>query len=247
MLNELLHLDRPLFIIDIEATSLDVKDARIVEIAFQRWEAAGMTKEWQTRINPEIPIPASASRVHGIFDADVADKPTFKQLAANLAIGFSDCSYGGQNCRYDLLVIHAEMTRAGQPWSYADARIIDSSRLEALAVPRSLSHLHEKYVGLPHDGAHGALSDVRAAATVIMKQLETYPNLPRTPDKLHDASWPNQADMTGKFRLDADGTLRFNFGKHRGTDVRDVPKGYVDWFMGGDFPPDAKALLVKHR
>src|SRR5665213_1290422 len=104
MIHELLHLTRPLFVLDVEATSVDVQTARIVEIAFARFEAGGLTKEWSTRINPSVPIPASATKVHGITDADVADKPTFKQLAANLAKGFSDCDFGGQNVRYDLRV-----------------------------------------------------------------------------------------------------------------------------------------------
>ena len=242
MLNQLLDLQKPLFILDIEATSLDVKEARIVELAFQRWESTGMTKEWQTRINPGIPIPAASSKVHGIFDADVAGKPTFKQLAANLAKGFSDCSFGGQNCRYDLRVIQAEMDRAGQPWSYTGARIVDSSVLERLAVPRSLSHLYEKYIGLKHDGAHGALSDVRAASTVIMKQLQTHDSLPRDLDALHAAQWPEEwIDGEGKFKR-VNGVVTCQFGKHRGKALKDIPTDYWDWILKSDFPADVKAL-----
>ena len=33
-------------------------------------------KVW--RVNPECPIPAQASAVHGIYDADIADEPNFK-------------------------------------------------------------------------------------------------------------------------------------------------------------------------
>ena len=247
MIHKLLDLQKPLFILDIEATSLDVQTACIVELAFQRWESTGMTKEWSTRINPCVPIPASASKVHGIFDADVVGKPTFKQLAANLAKGFSDCSFGGQNVRYDLRVIDAEMRRAGQPWSYADAKILDSSQLERLAVPRSLSHLHEKYVGLKHDGAHGALSDVRAAATVIAKQIETHEVLPRDLDKLHEMSWPGWLCDGGQFKM-VDGVATCCFGKKwNGKPMKDIDVGFYDWILGQDFPADVKRLAERAK
>jgi DNA polymerase-3 subunit epsilon len=244
MLNNLLQIDRPLFVVDVEATSLDTQTARIVEIAFQRWEASGMTREWSSRINPGIPIPAESTAVHHITDVDVAGKPMFKQLAANLAKGFSNCSFSGQNCRYDLQVIQSEMTRAGQPWSYAGAVIIDSSQLERLAVPRNLSALHEKYTGKPHDGAHGALSDVRAAATVIAAQLETHPNLPRDLDLLHKAQWPEEwLDGKGQFKT-VNGVPTCTFGKHKGKAMRDVPIDYYDWILRSDvnMPADVKAL-----
>lgn len=243
MLNQLLHLDKPLFVLDLETTSLDVKEARIIEIAFQRWESIGLTKEWSSRINPGIQIPASSSKVHGIFDADVADKPTFKQLAVNLAKGLSDCSFANQNIRFDLRILSAEFARAGVEWSYTCAKIIDSFVLERLAVPRSLSHLHEKYTGAKHDGAHGALSDVRAAATVIAKQLEAHDALPRDLAKLHELSWPGEIDEGGKFRI-IDNVAVCQFGKWRGKPMRDIPIDYYDWLLKSDFPADVKRLAA---
>jgi DNA polymerase-3 subunit epsilon len=138
------------------------------------------------------------------------------------------------------------MTRAGVAWSYVGARIVDSSRLEALAVPRSLSHLHEKYVGLKHDGAHGALSDVRAAVTVIMKQLETHDALPRDLDKLHEAQWPGYLCDGGEFRME-NGVALCQFGKHRGKPIQTIPNDYWDWILKSEFPADVKALAANAK
>ena len=74
--------------IDLETTGLNPQDARIVELAFQlygRTFPGQPERERCLRVNPGIPIPASATHVHRITDADVADKPTFKQIAENLA------------------------------------------------------------------------------------------------------------------------------------------------------------------
>jgi len=71
VIHRLLALTRPLFVIDAETTGVDVKADRIVELSFQRWTAEGMDKEWRTLINPGVPIPAGATGVHHITDADV--------------------------------------------------------------------------------------------------------------------------------------------------------------------------------
>jgi DNA polymerase-3 subunit epsilon len=94
--------------------------------------------------------------------------PRFAQIAARLGTGLSGCDFAGKNIRFDLRLIAAEMARASVEWSYAGARIIDAERLEQLAVPRTLSHLHEKYVGMKHDGAHDKYLYVAALFPILL-------------------------------------------------------------------------------
>lgn len=280
MINQLLVLTRPLFVLDYETTGVDPARDRIVEIGFQQWSAEGMVKEWRSLVNPGVPIPAEASTVHGITDAMVQNCrecnlpepmhnppsiteleiengptlvvktiahefkpwPSFKQLAPNVAAGFRNCDFAGKNIRFDLRFTAAEMARAGVEWSYKDARIIDAERLEQLAVPRTLSHLHEKYVGAPHDGAHGALSDVRASATVIVHQLQQHASLPRDMDALHALQWPGWIDGDGKFRFVNGVPCVGQWGKWAGRPMRDVERGYWDWILNNDFSSDVRAL-----
>jgi DNA polymerase-3 subunit epsilon len=276
VIHQLLNLERPLYVLDCESTGLDIQAARIVEIGFQCWTQEGMTKEWRSLVNPDMPIPEAATAVHHITDAMTkgcrdcgktekhhaltsdgrfidSDNsiqcavfktwPRFKDLAANLASGFKDCDYAGKNVRFDLRLLVAEMRRAGQAWSYAGARIVDADRLEALALPRDLSSLHEKYVGHKHNGAHGALSDVRAAATVIAKQLEQHLSLPRDLAALHNLQWPGWLTSAGEFRM-IDGVAMIMFGKHRGR-MADVPRDYWDWILSEEFNEDVKALATR--
>jgi DNA polymerase-3 subunit epsilon len=205
-------------------------------------------KEWRSLINPGISIPPAATAIHGITDADVFGRPLFKQIAVSLAGGFTDCDYAGKNVRFDLRVLAAEFARAKVAWSYAGARIIDADRLEALAHPRDLASLHEKYVGLKHDGAHGALADVRASVTVLVKQLEAHATLPRDLDQLHNLSWPGWISLDGGIRF-IDGVATMCFGKHRGKPMKDVPRDYWDFVLSSstDFGPDMKALAAKAK
>jgi DNA polymerase-3 subunit epsilon len=68
MIHSLLNLTRSLFVLDTETTGLDTAKDRIVELAFQQFDATGLVKEWRSLVNPGIPIPASAVKMHRITD-----------------------------------------------------------------------------------------------------------------------------------------------------------------------------------
>lgn len=273
MIHQLLTLTRPFIFIDAETTGTDPQNDRIVELGLQVWTSAGLLKEWRSLINPGIPIPPQATKVHKITDAmvqgcrtcgqplenhpiglaseaidypckDPKPWPRFKDLAGSLVKGLTDCDFGGQNVRFDLRITAAEMKRNGVPWDYLGARIVDAGRLEQLAVPRSLSDLHEKYVGRVHDGAHGALSDVRASVTVVAHQLEAHSSLPRDLDKLHRLQWPGWIDGEGKFRF-VDGVACFSrWGKYAEQPMSAVPVNYYDFILKSDFSPEVKKLAA---
>lgn len=269
MLHELLNLARPLFVIDCETTGTNIEQDRIVEIGFQKFMREGMVQEWRSYVNPGIPIPKSASAIHSITTqlvnscrtcersrADHLDEPLscesfrpwpyFGQLAPSFVKGFTNCDYAGMNVRFDLQILAAEMRRAKVPWNYNDARIIDARRLETIVEPRSLSALHKKYVSREHDGAHGALSDVRAAATVLFFQLQQHP-LPRDIEQLHALQWPDWIDMEGKFRF-VEGVPCFtNWSKHANRPMKEVDVGFWDFVLKSDFSPEIKQIAAEAK
>jgi DNA polymerase-3 subunit epsilon len=269
VIHELLSLTRPLIIPDVETTGLDTNTARIVELAFQVYTSEGLKHEWRSLIDPGVPIPPETTKAHGITDADVTARcrvcrmlaiehpyeppegercdewksvPRFDQIAARIAVGFSNCDFAGKNVRYDLRVLDASFKRVNVAWSYAGACVIDADRLEQLGEPRTLSHLYEKHTGEKLEDAHQALNDVRATVVVIDRQLQRYETLPRDLRELHELQWPGWIDSDGKFRFDDTGVPRITFGKHRSLSMREVPPGYYRWLMSNDFPPDVKYL-----
>ncbi len=175
--------------------------------------------------------------------------PTFKSLAPAMAQKMVKVDFAGKNIRFDLRIFAKEMQRNLVDWSYQGAYIIDAERLEQLALPRSLGHLYEKYLGKPLEGAHGALTDARASAEVIEKQLETHPGLPHDMKALHDAQWPGWIDGAGKFKF-VNGVPCFGpWGKHANKPMNDpavsrIERGssYWDWILNTDFPPDVKQI-----
>lgn len=266
MIHLILNLTRPLFVLDAETTGLNKQSARIVELGFQRWEAVGMTREWRSPLNPGVPIPREAAEIHGftnefitgcrrcgkpaddfehseLGDCQFAGWPMFRHIAVQLAQLLTNCDYAGKNIRYDLGVLSTEFFNANVEWTITGARIIDIDRLEAIATPRNLAALYEKYTGDKHEEAHGALADVRASTTVIVKQFETHNVLPRNLDELHKLQWPGWITTDGSVRM-RNGIPTMMFGKHRERPMKEVPLSYWDWILSAkaDFGPDMKEL-----
>lgn len=96
-------------------------------------------------------------------------------------------------------------------------------------------------VGQPHEGAHGALADVKASAAVLYHQLTVYPVLPRDLDKLHELQWPGRIDVEGKF-IFKNGVATCTFGKYRGQSMRSISPDYWRFIIKNDFRAELKAL-----
>jgi len=247
-------------VFDLETTGL-VDGSRIVELGFQKFTPDGLEKEWVSYIDPEIPIPPEATETHKITDTiirgcrcgiakdshphsnceEFRPWPKFGQIAGNLAKGFSDCDFAGKNIRFDLRILLGEMLRTNTQWSYAGARVIDIDRIEQIGRPRTLSHLYENYTGERLTGAHSALEDVKASATVLACQFQEFQQMPRELNELHELLWPGWVDTEGKFRV-KNGKVVCTFGAHRDKPLSSIPPGYWKWILAQDFSAEIKDI-----
>jgi DNA polymerase-3 subunit epsilon len=180
-----LRLERPLVVLDLETTGIDVRKDRIVEIALLRILPDGTNECFATRVNPGVPIPAAATAVHGIRNADVAACPPMIQLVNRLDALLDGADLCGYNVkRYDLPLLMAEYRRCGREFSLGDRSIIDVLEIFRRRERRDLTTAVSFYCGRPHTGAHGAQSDVEATAAVLDAQLARYADLPRSVGRL---------------------------------------------------------------
>ena len=242
-----LVLVRPLAIVDLETTGTDTQADRIVEVGVLKVFPDGRRDARCRRVNPGVPIPAAASAVHGIHDADVADQPRFEQIAAGLLAFLDDSDLCGFNLkRFDLKVLVAEFRRAGRPLLLDGRALIDPLEIFHDRERRDLSAAVRFYCAREHAGAHGAAADVQATGDVLDAMLEHYPDLPRQVGQLGIAYRdPRAADLDGKFVRDGDRVL-FNFGKHRGRSLEEIAReapDYLQWMLGGCFLEDTKDLV----
>lgn len=245
-----IQTDRPLAFFDIESTGTNIRTDRIVDLAIVKLLPDGTRSTHTFRVNPGIPIPLEASKVHGIYDESVKDCPPFKSIAKQVADLLENCDLGGYNIlRFDIPMLCEEFNRAEVPFSVEGRRIVDAQRIFHQREPRDLTAALLFYTGKKHEGAHGALDDVIATIEVLEGQYQRYADLPKSIDELSEYCNPKKpgwADSTGRLKW-VGGELTINFGSKQGAKVRDLARmepGYLRWMMEKNFPRDTTEIIA---
>jgi DNA polymerase-3 subunit epsilon len=218
-------------------------------------------------VNPGVPIPAEASAIHGIYDEDVKDAPTFEELSGKLFKFLYDCDLAGFNSnKFDVPILAEEFLRCGIDFSIEGRNLIDVQNIFHLMEQRTLKAGYKFYCNKDLENAHEAMADVEATHEVFLAQLEKYAGteiedrdgnkiIPVANDMehLHYTSQRHRnVDMLGRIIYNENDEEIFNFGKHKGKTVREVLKiepGYYGWMLNGDFPLYTKKVLkdIKER
>jgi DNA polymerase III subunit epsilon len=247
-----LQLDRPLVCFDLETTGTDVAKDRIVQIALIRVEPDGRRTTLSTLVNPQRPIPAEATAVHGIKDEHVRSAPSFSQLRAEVEEFLHGADLAGYNMvRFDLPMLEAEVRREGGALDTREARLLDAMVIFKLKERRDLSAAVQFYCGRDLEGAHSAEVDALATLDVLDAQVGRYPDLPRDSAGLHEfcnEGHDRYVDRTRKFRWTEVGEAAFNFGKHEGRTLKEMvangrDRGYLEWMLEKDFTEEVKGIL----
>lgn len=247
-----LNLKNPLVFFDLETTGTNINHDRIVEICYLKVYPNGNEESKTMRINPGMPIPAEASAVHGIYDADVIDCPTFKEVARSIANDIEGCDLAGFNSnRFDIPVLAEEFLRAGVDIDLSRRKFIDVQVIFHKMEQRTLSAAYKFYCDKDLEDAHSAEGDTRATYEVLMAQLDRYPELKNDVAFLSDySSFTKNVDFAGRMVYNDQGVEVFNFGKYKGIPVMEVlhrDPGYYSWMLSSDFTLNTKAMLTKIR
>lgn len=260
-----LDLKKDLIFLDIEATGLHVIRDRIVQLAmikFHPQSEAPIERNWL--INPGIPISEEAMNVHGIKPSDVANKPTFRQLAAEIYEFVGNADFAGYHSnQFDIPILMEELARYGFELNLDDRRLIDVQRIFYKMEPRTLSAAYRYYCGQEISDAHDAMMDVKATIAVLDGQIEMYRDKDvmtddgeylKNPVKndviaLHEFTNDLRlVDATQKLRYDVNGEIVFNFGLHRGKPVAKMlseDKQYYQWMLNKEFSFQVKQIIRK--
>jgi DNA polymerase III subunit epsilon len=258
-----LNLKNPVVFLDLETTGIDIVKDRIVEIALLKVHLDGTEEELLLRVNPEMPISTEATRVHGITNEDVANEPTFKEVAKKLARFIEGCDLAGFNSnRFDIPLLAEEFLRADVDIDLKKRKFIDVQAIFHKMEKRTLAAAYLFYCKKPLTDAHSALADTRATYEVLQAQLDTYKgveyedNHGRTSnpivndvEKLSEFSaYDRNVDFVGRIVYDENGVEVFNFGKNKGVPVEKVLQeqpGYFGWIMNSEFPLYTKKVLTQ--
>lgn len=220
---------------DIETTGLRPESDRIVEIAAYN---STTHAEFTALVNPKIPIPQDASKIHGISDTMVADAPSFAQIAEEFRQfcapnGETAAILIGHNCdQFDAPFLRAEFQRADlvpPTWRYLDS--LKWARKYRPDLPRhGLQFLRSAY-DIAENSAHRALDDVLVLHRVFSQMLD-------------DLDVEEALEL---LKEDLVQLVAMPFGKHRGVQLESVPKNYLKWLQSSGALEKGENASLKTR
>jgi exodeoxyribonuclease X len=212
-------LTQKFVVIDTETTGTDHDKDRVVELAYvpMTGSTVGAGASWL--VNPGMPIPATASAIHHLTDADVATAPTLTSLIQKTSLPVANTVLVAHNANFDkgfLPFLH-------EPW-------LCTMRLAKHLYPDAPGHSNQvlRYwlnLNLPvmPEGIppHRALPDACVTAALLSHLLTAYI------ERFGDTSVENlMACCYSPIRIE-----RMPFGKHKDTPLAQVPRDYLRWVL----------------
>lgn len=183
-------IDMPVAFLDTETTGRDAQNDRIVEVGIIIGQSGQVLQRYNWLINPQIPIPEAASKVHGITDEQVKDQPTFAQIVPDMIAALRGAIPAAYNANFDRSFMLAEMRRAGvavdQPDTPPGLRenvewvdpLVWARHIQRKEKSKALGDVAAR-LGIKLENAHRASDDAEAALMVLyaLAQDERVPKL----------------------------------------------------------------------
>ncbi|WP_418058641.1 exonuclease domain-containing protein [Pimelobacter simplex] len=161
--------------IDFETTGLfPTRHDRVVEVGVVFVDDDGSVEgEWSTLVNPGRDV--GPTDIHGITAREVLKAPTFADIAPILLRSVAGRTVVAHNAPFDVRFLRVELARAGYSWAGADIPALCTMELAGRYVRSTSRKLRDccRAADLEHDGAHEALADARAVASLLGHVMTT--------------------------------------------------------------------------
>ncbi len=260
-----LNLTKPIVFFDIESTGLNIGTDKIVEISMLKVMPDNTELLRTELINPQMHIPEIVSELHGIYDKDVADKPTFAELAPSIRDFLKGCDLAGYNLqKFDIPLLVEEFLRIDMDLDLRGVRVVDVQNIFHKMEPRNLRAAYKFYCGKELVDAHSAEADTIATFRILEAQLSKYEGTVMVDENDREytpikndvevlsafSTSDRNVDFAGHIVFDKKDIEVFNFGKYKGIAVEIVfakEPSYYDWMMKADFPLYTKKIIHNIR
>lgn len=161
----------PFVAFDTETTGLGIGD-RLIELGAVRFRGHVVEAEWSALVDPGVPIPDGATRVHGIRDSDVRGAPPASEALPAFLSFIDGAALVAHNAPFDVRVLSRELLRAGL--GLPDNPVLDTCAIPRrlrLAVPNHRLGTLAAAFGVPQRRAHRALADAHVAKDLLRAYL----------------------------------------------------------------------------
>ena len=158
-------------VFDLETTGISPQTDKVIEISAIKVRNGKAVGEFSSLVNPMRNIPYGATRVNGITDEMVADKPVFEKVLGDFLDFVEDDILVGHNIHdFDMKFIHRDCKAFFRMFLGND--YIDTLPLARKCLPQLGHHKLTDlamYYKISINGAHRALNDCRMNQLVFEK------------------------------------------------------------------------------
>jgi len=166
-------------VLDVEAVTVRSQPAKIIELGAYRLKAGAIIDEFETLINPEVPLPRFIANLTGISDEMLKHAPLFSEIVSSWLDFAGDAVLVAHNSDFDLRLLNREIGRCFPGYRMRNGELctvdlarrlmrnLDGHNLDALA----------DHFGFEISRRHRAAGDAFATARLFMQllnQLESH-------------------------------------------------------------------------
>lgn len=166
---------RRLVLLDTETTGGHAGRDRLTEIALIIIEDGEVVEYWQQLLNPQTRIPPWITQITGIDEHMVADKPSFADIASELAAKLADHTLVAHHARFDQQFLLAAFSRCGLT---LDNPFLCSVKLSRQFYPQHRRHGLDAQIerlGLTIKHRHRAMDDTQVIHALLQQIACDYP------------------------------------------------------------------------
>lgn len=170
---QLMNPEKVFVAFDIETTGLSPSYDRIVELGGVKFQDGKVIAEFNELVDPEMPMPADATRINGITDAMLAGKPKIAEVIPRFLDFIQGAVLVAHNAEFDTSFVNWAMKRMGKGLLTND--IVDTLRMSQAALPGRKTYKLQDIapdVGVKALEAHRASDDSRVCMEVFQVCLE---------------------------------------------------------------------------
>lgn len=210
--------------LDCETTGLDPAKDRIIEVAAIKFTIDDMLAEYETLIDPEIPIPAQSVAIHHITEEMVKGKPPIQNILTPLFEFIGPYPLIGHGIQFDIDILYNQALQHKVSTGIKKNAFYDTLRLARLygdSPSNSLETLR-RHFNIEDEGAHRAMSDCVVNIQVFKKLLINFKTMEQLDQVL---AKPIQMKY-------------MPLGKHKGRPMKELPFNYLLWAANQDFDQD---------
>ena len=164
-------IDDDIIVFDVETTGLSPADCRLTEIGAVKLRGLEVVDEFQTFVNPGMPIPAEITKLTGITDEMVKDAPDDKEAVSAFMKFCGNAPLVAHNAPFDMSFIRAASDRHRLKFR-ADS--IDTLAVCRALVPNLKNHKLDtmaEHFGLGDFNHHRAIDDAKMLAMIYCKLI----------------------------------------------------------------------------